>query len=83
MKRRIALRFLCIVTIICLCSGCKRISFQYGDRFDDYYARTREEDKEESGMAEDLAVLSKAEDKAFDKIAYKSSSGNSTLYGIK
>ena len=65
MKRRIALRFLCIVTIVCLCSGCKKISFQYGDRFDDYYAETREEDKEESGMAENLAVLSKAEDKAF------------------
>ena len=30
-----------------------------------------------------IRCAQKAEDKAFDKIAYKSSSGNSTLYGIK
>lgn len=66
MKRRITLRFLSIMTIVCLCCGCKNLSFQYGDRFDDYYAQTRgEEGGTLTGMAEDLAVLSKAEDKAF------------------
>ncbi len=65
MKRRIALRFLCILTIVCLCSGCKKFSFQYEDTFDEYYAQTRGDNEKESGMAEDLAVLSKAEDKAF------------------
>ena len=65
MNRPTTLRLLCILTIVCLCCGCEKYSFQYEDRFDEYYAQTRKADGEESGMAEDLAVLSKAEEKAF------------------
>ena len=65
-KRRL---FCCIsfILVLCLCSGCRSLSFQMEDRFEDYYAGSRENTKEsEAGMAEDLAVLSPEEDRAFN-----------------
>lgn len=65
-KKRILRTWISLLVIVCLCCGCGSLSFGMEDRFEDYYARTRETDKEsEAGMAEDLAVLSPEEDKAF------------------
>jgi len=67
MKKRRLLCCIGLILILCLCSGCRSLSFQMEDRFEDYYAGSREKaEKSEDGMAEDLAVLSPEEDRAFN-----------------
>ena len=49
---------------VCIClSGCSQDPFAFSDSYDSYYAKEMKEERTEiSGMAADLAVLSKAEE---------------------
>lgn len=66
-KKRNLLRCIILSVLLCFPTGCQGINVSYEDRFEDYYEKTRVEEKSmEQGMAENLAVLSKEDDQAFD-----------------
>ncbi len=54
-----------LLMMICLCCGCKKISFNFDQPFEEYYKENRQDTgSKEKGMAQDLAVITPEEEKA-------------------
>lgn len=67
MKNRKILSCISLMLILCLICGCQKLSLQYEEPFEEYYAGNHSNNLvKENGMAEDLAVITVEEEKAMD-----------------